>query len=95
MRIISRKALKNAVQQHKELEGPLDTWYRIAKKADWTSLNDIRNTWRDTDGVGMYTVFNIKGNHYRLITKINYKSRIVFIRRILTHAEYDKNEWKG
>lgn len=92
--MISRKALKDAVQQHRDLEGPLDTWYRVTKKADWTSLDDIRNTWRDTDGVGVYTVFNIKGNHYRLITKINYRSKIVFIRCILTHAEYDKDKWK-
>ena len=58
------------------------------------SLNDIRNTWRDTDAVGEYTVFNIKGNKYRLITKINYKSQVVFIKRVLTQAEYDKEQWK-
>jgi len=94
VRVISRKALRDAVQQHRDLEGPLDTWFKVAKKSDWTCLNDIRNTWRDTDAVEAYTVFNIKGNNYRLIAKINYKSKVIFIKRVLTHAEYDKDEWK-
>ena len=72
----------------------MDVWYKVAKKSAWTCLNDIRNTWRDTDSVNEFTVFNIKGNHYRLITKINYKSQIVFIKHVLTHADYDKEEWK-
>jgi len=46
------------------------------------------------DGVGKYTVFNIKGNAYRLIVEINYRSRRLFLRHVLTHAEYDKGAWK-
>ncbi len=46
------------------------------------------------DFVESYTVFNIKGNEYRLITEINYKSQTIFIRYILTHTEYDEDKWK-
>lgn len=58
------------------------------------SLDDIRKTWRDTDSVGDKTVFNIKGNRYRLIVKINYRSQTIFIKAVLAHAEYDKEGWK-
>jgi len=94
LHVTSRKALREAARTHNDLEAPLEAWYRVAKKSTWVSLNDIRNTWRDTDAVGEYTVFNIKGNKYRLITKINYKSQVVFIKRVLTQAEYDKEQWK-
>jgi len=90
----ARIIIKCPENAHKDLEAPLEAWYRVAKKSTWVSLNDIRNTWRDTDAVGEYTVFNIKGNKYRLITKINYKSQVVFIKRVLTQAEYDKEQWK-
>jgi len=90
----ARIIIKCPENAHNDLEAPLEAWYRVAKKSTWVSLNDIRNTWRDTDAVGEYTVFNIKGNKYRLITKINYKSQVVFIKRVLTHAEYDKEQWK-
>jgi mRNA-degrading endonuclease HigB of HigAB toxin-antitoxin module len=72
---------------------------RLMRVAETRAVNralrkDIRNTWRDTDAVGGYTVFNIKGNRYRLITKINYKSHVIFIKSVCTHAEYDKEQWK-
>jgi mRNA interferase HigB len=94
MHLISRKRLKEAAQKHSDLAAPLDAWYRIAKKAKWTSLADIRNTWASTDSVEQYTVFNIKGNDYRLITEINFRTGRVFIRHVLAHAEYDRERWK-
>jgi mRNA interferase HigB len=94
LRIISRKALRDAEQKHRDLQGSLDVWYRIAKKATWTSLDDIRKTWRGTDAVGDKTVFNIKGNRYRLTVKINFHSQTIFLKAVLTHAEYDREGWK-
>jgi mRNA interferase HigB len=94
MHVISRKRLKEAAQKHSDLAGPLDAWYRIAKKAKWTSLADVRNTWTSVDLVGGYTVFNIKGNDYRLIAEINFQTGRVFLRHVLTHAEYDRERWK-
>ena len=74
---------------------PLDVWYRITKKADWGSLEDVRRVFPSTDGVGKFTVFNIKGNAFRLIAEINYKTGRVFVREVLTHAAYDKGGWKS
>jgi mRNA interferase HigB len=92
--VISRKKLLDAVARHADLAVPLNLWYRVAKTADWKSLADVRETFPSADGVGKYTVFNIKGNAYRLIVEINYRSRRLFLRHVLTHAEYDKGAWK-
>ena len=71
MRVISRKKIKEAVARRGDLEVPLDVWFRIAKKAEWKNLADVRKTFSTADAVGKWTVFNIKGNRYRLITEIN------------------------
>src|SRR6202044_3908549 len=64
MHVISRKRLKEAVARHGDLEVPLDAWFRIAKKAGWKSLADVRKTFSSADAVGKWTVFNVKGNRY-------------------------------
>jgi mRNA interferase HigB len=93
LHVISRKKLLKAAKAHGELAGPLDIWYRIAQKAKWSSLEEVRLTLPATDAVGDYTVFNIKGNSYRLIAKIKYPGTL-FVIDVLTHAEYDKGGWK-
>jgi len=94
MHVISRKKLKEAAARRGEVEGPLDAWFRIAKKALWHSPADVRKTFSSADAVGKWTVFNIKGNQYRLITEINYNSGRTYVRLIQTHAEYDRGGWK-
>ena len=94
MRIISRKKLRDAARRHHTIESALETWYRVAKGADWQSIQDVRRTYAHADAVGRFTVFNIKGNKYRLVVKIEYRFGIVFIKHVLTHAEYDKGDWK-
>ena len=69
-------------------------WYRIAKRLRWTHLVDVRKTFPHADAVGEFTVFNIGGNKYRLATAINYRTGKVFIRRVLTHQEYSREDWK-
>jgi mRNA interferase HigB len=93
LHIISRKKLNEAAR-HSDLEAPLDVWFRVAKKASWQSLTDVRKTFASADLVNRWTVFNIKGKRYRLITEINYRFQRVYIRQVLTHAEYDREEWK-
>ena len=92
--VISRKKLLEAAGQHAGLGVPLDAWYRITKKADWHNLADVRLVFPAADAVEGYTVFNIKGNAYRLITEINYRTGRIFLRDVLTHAEYSKGVWK-
>jgi len=92
--VISRRKLKEAAARHPDLEGPLDTWFRIVKKASWRSLAEVRTSFSSADAVGKWTVFNVKGNQYRLIAEINYAFGRIYIRDVLTHAEYDRGGWK-
>ncbi|MDQ2900389.1 MAG: type II toxin-antitoxin system HigB family toxin [Acidobacteriota bacterium] len=94
MTIVSRKTLTEAARKHPDLEVPLDVWYRTAKSAKWRSLDEIRKTWANADCVKGRTVFNIKGNNYRLIVGIQHESQAIFIEHVLTHAEYNKGDWK-
>jgi mRNA interferase HigB len=94
MHVISRKKLKEAALRHRELESALDAWFRVAERALWQNLEDVRRTFASADAVEKWTVFNIKGNKYRLITEINYRFRRVYIRHVLTHAQYDQEKWK-
>ncbi len=85
MHIISRKKLKQAAEGDADLEKPLDTWFRIAKRPEWKNLAEVRETYSHADAVGKYTVFNIQGNSYRLIVEINYRTGRIFVRHVLTH----------
>ncbi len=92
--MISRKKLKDAASRYGDIEEALDVWFRIAKSSAWRSLADVRATFASADAVGIWTVFNVRGNNYRLITEINYRSQRIFVRHVLTHAEYDKERRK-
>jgi mRNA interferase HigB len=98
MHIISRKKLLEAAKRFPDADGQLDGWYRTAKSAKWKSLADVRRTYSHADPVKVgdvvYTIFNIGGNKYRLITEIFYEDRTILVRHVLTHQEYDKEAWK-
>ena len=94
MRIISRSAIRAFCNEHPKAESSLDVWYRNTLRANWASIADVRLMYPHADGVGRCTVFNIHGNRYRLIARINYQHRIVFIRGIYTHNEYDEGGWR-
>jgi mRNA interferase HigB len=94
LHVITRKKLLDAAKRHGDLAEPLDAWYRIAKKSQWKSLVDVRRVCPTADAIQKFTVFNIKGNAYRLITEINYRTGRVFLRNVLTHADYSKGAWK-
>ena len=93
MRIISRRTLRVFWETHgrKDAEQPLRAWFHEAEKADWSKPGDIKEHYRNASIVGNNrVVFNIAGNKYRLVVAVHYKKRIVFIRFIGTHSEYDK-----
>lgn len=93
MHVISRKKLKEfyARDDCKDAKGPLDVWWHEAKKATWKSWADIKKQYGSASPLkGSRVVFNIGGNKYRLVTKINYPAQTVFIRFVGTHKEYDK-----
>ncbi len=81
-------------RRHKDAVTALKAWYTVVKKANWQSLAELKRVYPNADLVDRYTVFNIKGNNYRLVTRIVYRSQTVFILAIMTHAEYDLGRWK-
>jgi mRNA interferase HigB len=96
MHVISRKAITvhNAENRRTDAdvaEKHLLAWYREAKAASWESWSDIKQKYKTAsilqDG---RVVFNICGNKYRIVVKINYKAKRVYIRFVGTHEEYDK-----
>lgn len=94
MRVIGKPAIVEFSEKHRDALVPLMNWYRIAKRADWNSLAEVRSDFAHADVVGRRTVFNIHGNDYRLIARVNYRTKRVFILHILTHVEYGKGGWK-
>lgn len=85
--------------RHSDAATALDHWYRIARRAHWTSLNAVGVGFPHADLVKVAsghvaTVFNIAGNKYRLVTAIHFNRQIVYTLRIMTHAEYSRAKWK-
>ena len=94
MRVISKKKVQDFTQVHPEAKPSLENWYRIVSKSEYTNFSDLRLTFPSADQVANLTVFNISGNNFRLIAAIHYNRQILFIREILTHADYDRNKWR-
>jgi len=90
MRIIARRTLREFWENHPESEEPLLAWYREVEKEDWDTPARVKERYGSASIVGNNrVVFNIKGNAYRLVVAINYPYRVVYIRFVGTHAEYD------
>ena len=94
MRVISKRALKKFWEQHSNAKSSLLLWYRRILKAKFRNFNTLRQTFPSADLVGNFVVFNIEGNNYRLVDYIDYKAQMLFVRAILTHAVYNKENWK-
>ena len=91
MRVIAKKILREFWQKHVDCEQQLKSWFQEASKANGKNTKDIKKEYSTASFlIDNRVVFNIKGNQYRLIVKINYDFQMVWIRFIGTHAEYDK-----
>jgi mRNA interferase HigB len=95
MRIISRKALRTFWVKHPESEEVLDDWFRKTKRVNAKSLVELRHTFPSADLVGDCVVFNVGGNNYRVVVHLDYDLQIIWIRAVLSHAEYSKEKWKA
>lgn len=95
MHIITHSRLKAFWQKHPNAQPGLHGWYTRTKEAHWGNFVELRQVFPSADQVGKFTVFNISGNNYRLIAFVDYEYQKVFIRHVLTHAEYDREEWKN
>ena len=94
MHVITKKRLVEFAARYPAARDPLLKWYRIVSQTDLASFAELRAAFSAADQVGKLTVFDIGGNKYRLIAAIHYNRRRVYIRHVLTHAEYDKDKWK-
>ncbi len=94
MRVIALKTLREFWEIYPDAEEPLRAWYRITDKATWQNIMETRNDFPHADAVGTCTVFNIGGNKYRLIAGVRYQKQRVYILHLLTHSEYDRENWK-
>lgn len=95
MHIITQKTLKAAWETYGDVEKPLRKWFTEMKSLKFQNFSELKRRYPSADQVGRLTVFNIKGNHYRLVVRMDYIYGKVFIRRLMTHTEYSKEDWKN
>ncbi len=93
MRIISEMRLREFWEQNQNAETAMREWIKIVRQANWTNFFDIRQTFNHADTYKNCVIFDVGGNKFRIIVKVAYRTHIVFIRSVLTHAEYDENKW--
>lgn len=94
MGVVSKKMLLDFARHYADSRRALLAWHTIAEAAHWNSFADVRQTYATASLVGKWIVFNIRGNHYRVITEINFERKTIFIRHVLIHAEYDRGALK-
>lgn len=92
--VIARSVLIKKAEGHADAKNALNLWLKVAKTSAWQSLKDIRRTFPATDMVGPLAIFNVRGNNYRLIVRMVFERQRIYIKEFLTHAEYDKEDWR-
>ena len=95
MHLIAISKLRADAATYPDVSMQVEAWYSTVKNASWQSLEDVRVIYRDAEAVGNFTVFNLKGNAYRLIVGIDYEDGTIYYKYFLTHADYDKDQWKN
>jgi len=92
--VFSKRNLFAKAAKQPDATVAIQNWFDAASAAEWRNLKDVRRTYPATDMVGMLAIFNIKGNRYRLIVRMAFQYRRVYVKEFLTHAEYTKGAWK-
>ena len=92
--VISKRGLFEKAAKYPDAKSALQVWFDTANAAEWTSLEEVRKSFPATDMVGNLAIFNIRGNNYRLIVRMVWRSKRIYVKEFLTHAEYDKGRWK-
>lgn len=98
MRVISKARLKQFWEApgRDDAEGPLRAWYTHvnSRTVAWQAWADVKADFSTASSVGNCTVFNVGGNKYRLVARVLYRSQKVFVLKVMTHADYDRDTWK-
>jgi mRNA interferase HigB len=100
VRIIKEKFLKAAAKAHPTATEWLELWRATVRLSAWSNINEVRKLYPTADLVAVkskrvVTVFNVRGNRFRLVVAFHFKSQKVFTLRFMTHSEYDRNRWKS
>jgi mRNA interferase HigB len=93
MRVISKTAITRFAELNPDSEKPLLTWYKLVSQHDFSSFAELKTVFAAADVVDNFTVFDVGGNKYRIIARVIYKLKTVFIRNVFTHDEYDS--WRA
>jgi len=99
MRVISKRRLREFWERHPDAKTSLVAWFKASEKADWTDFSEVRKTFGNVSGVRLHCgitaiVFNVGGNKFRLITRIEYQFHVIYVKMVLTHSQYDTDKWK-
>jgi mRNA interferase HigB len=94
MHLVGQSRLQRAWLRHTDLRQTLAAWQAKAVRSTWNNFTELKADFPAADYVRPYTVFDIRGNRYRLITVVLYAQQVVDIQYILTNAEYDKGRWR-
>jgi mRNA interferase HigB len=94
MHVIAKPALVIFWNRHPDSRASLMVWCKVVQQSEFKNFGELRKIFASADHVKGLTVFNISGNKYRLIAAVHYNRGKVYIRHILTHAEYDLGKWK-
>lgn len=95
MHLISAGKLKEAASEYSDAVEIVKNFAKKVELSSWQNLIEVQVDYRSAEAVGNFTVFNIKGNRYRLILSIDYEAQIAYFKYFLTHAEYSKDDWKN
>jgi mRNA interferase HigB len=91
VRVIARHTLVNFWQRHREIEQPLRDWLSVVRRAEWSGMADVKAVFAKASIINRErVVFDVLGGNYRLVVAIKFSAKIVFIKFIGTHAEYDR-----
>ena len=94
MNVISKRGLLERSAKFADAKSALQVWFDTAVVAEWKNIEDVRKSFPAADMVGDLAIFNIRGNNYRLIVRLVFQYKRIYIKEFLTHAEYDKRGWK-
>lgn len=95
MHLISAGKLKEAASEYSDTVEIVKNFAKKVELSSWQNLIEVQADYRSAEAVGNFTVFNIKGNRYRLILSIDYEAQIAYLKYFLTHAKYSKDDWKN
>ena len=91
MKVLARNKLTDFMRKHASSRKALEAWFAEAERSDWQTPQDIKGRFSSADFLANNRViFNIKGNHFRLVVKVRYQGGIVVVEWVGTHAEYSK-----